>query len=90
MHGLTMAQKHEAWYELFQQNCLKGGNRKKKNPNWEFFSVVSLESTGNLERLVFINKNKCNVLQSSQEPRVKPSEEHFRTYYSNVRGMILL
>ena len=31
---LILIQKHEAWYDLFQQNCRKGGGRKKSNPSW--------------------------------------------------------
>jgi len=31
-------QKYEVWYDLFKNNCLKGGGRKKMNPSWGFFN----------------------------------------------------
>ena len=36
-NGLKTAKKHEAWYEVFQQNSINDGGRKKRNPCWGFF-----------------------------------------------------
>jgi len=37
-------QKYEVWYDLFKNNCLKGGGRKKMNPSWRSFNAFEGKS----------------------------------------------
>ena len=46
MNGLTLAQKHEAWYELFQQNCLKGGGERRRIPAGDYSKNLRAKNYG--------------------------------------------
>ena len=74
---------HEFWYELFQENCIKGGDRKKTNPIWGLFKEFNNNKLWFYCTVCYAREPKLISQKNKQLPGILKYDKSNTTLFKN-------